>query len=31
MTGLFASAELHTVAGKLLPAPEMTNLRQAQI
>lgn len=27
--GLFAGAELHAVTGKLLPAPERTNLRQA--
>lgn len=27
----FASAEFHAVTGKLLPIPELTNLRQAQI
>lgn len=31
MAGPFASTELLTVAGKLLPAPELTNLRQARI
>lgn len=30
LAGLFASAEFPTVAGKLLPGPELTNGRQAQ-
>lgn len=30
MAGLFAGAGFHTVTGKLLPAPELANLRQAQ-